>query len=620
MTENQESKEEKKEEEVAEEAKPAQEQEKTKVGKKELKESFSVLLQYLRKYRKETIALSIFGIISAVGNGIVPYVAGRFFDSIITPEVVTFFGALMPLYVALLIVWAIVQLVTYLVDWQINIKSENFSNAVWVDYWGRGIAHLLMLPMAFHKAKKIGEVGEKINRAAFSLETIIGRIVIDLAPQFLSIVIALVIGFYIKPILAVALLAGILIYSIVLFRSVAPIAEIQREYQTHLWRAFGDSFDLIGNAHAIKQATAEEYEANRMSTLLKGPVLNLWGKMNKIWSNLTLIQRVIILATQLFIFVASVYFISRGAMTLGELLAFNAYAAMMFGPFVVLGRNWQTIQNGVIQLEEAEAVLREVPENYHPSGAPVSFNLKGTIKFDNVYFHYEEKKPVLENISFNVTAGEIVALVGESGVGKSTLVELISGYQFPIQGQVRIDGEPIEKIDLISLRQQIGIVPQEVVLFNDTILHNIRYGNFSATDEAVKNAARSAHAYDFIEKFPEKWQQIVGERGVKLSVGQKQRVAIARAILRNPKILILDEPTSALDAGSEKIITESLEKLMRGKTTFIIAHRLSTVRKADKILVFKDGRLIEQGKHDELLKIPGGEYRRLYELQIGLHG
>jgi ABC-type multidrug transport system fused ATPase/permease subunit len=163
-------------------------------------------------------------------------------------------------------------------------------------------------------------------------------------------------------------------------------------------------------------------------------------------------------------------------------------------------------------------------------------------------------------------------------------------------------------------------VPQEVVLFNDTIKTNIKYGNFAATDGEIREAAVKAHALDFIEKFPLKWEQIVGERGVKLSVGQKQRVAIARAILRNPRILILDEPTSALDAGSEKIITESLDHLMEGKTTFIIAHRLSTVRKADTILVFKEGRIIESGTHAELLLIQGGEYRRLYELQIGLHG
>lgn len=589
------------------------------VTKRKLKQSFSVLLRYLKKYRRETIALSFLGIVSALGNSVVPLIAGRFFDAIIAPDTANIFGLILPLYAALLTAWTAIQIITYLVDWQINIKSESFSNAIWVDYWSGGIAHLLLLPMTFHKEKKIGEIGEKINRAAFSLETIIGRIVIDLAPQFLSIVIALVIGFFIKPILAVILIAGIVAYTVILVRSVAPLAKIQQEYQTHLFRAFGDSYDLVGNALAIKQSTTERYEGGRMASLLKGPVLSLWNKMNRVWSNLTLAQRFIILGTQLLIFILSVIFISQGEMTIGGLLAFNAYATMVFGPFVVVGRNWQTIQNGVIQLEEAEKILKEPTEIYHPKGAPEGTEINGNVSFQNVEFYYDQSKPVLQNVSFEAKTGEIVALVGESGVGKSTLIDLICGFHFSKSGKVLIDEKPIENVDLTSLRSKIGVVPQEVALFNDTILHNIRYGSFERSEEEAKEAARKAHAFDFIEKFPDKWNQLVGERGVKLSVGQKQRVAIARAILRDPKILILDEPTSALDAGSEKIITESLERLMRGKTTFIIAHRLSTVRKADKILVFKEGKIAESGRHEELLKIPNGEYRRLYELQIGLH-
>ncbi len=582
-------------------------------------QGLAILVRYLRKYKEETITLSVLGIFSAIGNGTIPYIAGQFFDSIITPKTTAVFGYVLPLFALLLIIWTVIQIITYLMDWQINIRSENFSNAVWVDYWSSGTSRLLLLPMAFHKSRKMGEVEEKINRAGFALETIIGRIVIDLAPQFLSIVIALGVGFYLKPILGVALLAGILIYSLILFRSVSPLADIQREYQKHLFTAWGNNSDLVANAQSVKQAVSEEFESQRINALLKGPVFSLWNKMNRVWSNLTFAQRVIILGVQLTIFILSVYFIQKGQMTLGDLLAFNAYATMVFGPFVVVGRNWQTIQNGVIQLEEAEVILNEPMENYHPSGKPEHLELKGNVTFDHVDFYYDEKSPVLQDVSFKANAGEIVALVGESGVGKSTLIDLISGFHFAKKGRVLMDDRPIETMDLISLRSQIGIVPQEVVLFNDTIMHNIRYGAFGATEEQAKEAARKAHAFDFIEKFPDKWQQIVGERGVKLSVGQKQRVGIARAILRDPKILILDEPTSALDAGSERAITESLEALMKGKTTFIIAHRLSTVREANKILVFKEGRIIETGTHEELLKKEGGEYRRLYELQIGLH-
>ena len=305
-------------------------------------------------------------------------------------------------------------------------------------------------------------------------------------------------------------------------------------------------------------------------------------------------------------------------MTIGELMAFNAYAAMIFGPFTTIARNWQAIQNGIVNIQATEKILQTAPENYDAEGS-VKLDMKGDITFKNVFFQYEAGKQVLEDISFTVKAGQVVALVGESGVGKSTLIDLISAYHFPTKGEVLIDGHDIKDINLRSLRSQIAVVPQEVVLFNDTLKMNIQYGNFQATDEEVRQVATKAHALDFIEKFPQKWEQLVGERGVKLSVGQKQRIAIARAMLRNPRILVLDEPTSALDAGSEKIITESLDELMKGKTTFIIAHRLSTVRKADCIFVFKEGRIIESGTHDELCKIEGGEYRRLYELQIGLH-
>ena len=225
---------------------------------------------------------------------------------------------------------------------------------------------------------------------------------------------------------------------------------------------------------------------------------------------------------------------------------------------------------------------------------------------------------MLNDINVSIAPGEIVALVGESGGGKSTFIDLVSGYYLPRKGKVLIDGIDMRNIDLSVHRGHIGVVPQEVVLFNDTISANIRYGKFFASETELKEAARKAHADIFIEKFPKKYKQLVGERGVKLSVGQKQRVAIARAILRNPKILILDEPTSALDSQTERFITESLGELMRGRTTFIVAHRLSTVRKAHKILVLDNGRIIESGSHDELMKIVGGKYRHMYEYHIGL--
>lgn len=577
---------------------------------------FKVLLKYIASYRRDITILSVMGVLSAIGNGIIPYVAGRFFDSVITPGTFVLWGGMtLKLYVAVLVIWAAIQLATYLLDWRIQLKSEYLSNTIWLDYAARGFGFLVNLPMSFHKKNKIGDIGNQINTAAGSLETVAGRIVIDLAPQILSIVIAFCVAFYMMPLMALVLAIGLGLYIFVLVRKVPPLSGYQKEYRKHMHELYGDSYDMIGNTMAIKQATAEAYEHKRMHAK-KDLLVPLWMKLTNTWGALSLYQRLTILATQIVIFAISAMHIQAGTMTLGELIAFNAYAAMIFGPFVTIARNWQTIHTGIVNVQETEKILALAPELYEPHGS-VDAPIRGDIVFKNVSFQYDEGKPVLSDVSFSVSAGDVVALVGESGVGKSTLIDLISGYHFPSQGEVTIDRVAIQAMHLRSLRRQIAVVPQEVVLFNDTIEKNIKYGNFAASHEEMEAAAKKAHAYDFIQKFPNKWQQMVGERGVKLSVGQKQRVAIARAVLRDPRILVLDEPTAALDAGSEKIITESLDTLMQGKTTFIIAHRLSTVRKADKIIVLKEGRVIESGNHAELIAINGGEYRRLYELQFG---
>lgn len=589
-----------------------------KITRESLITGSRVLFSYMARYRRQIIILSAMGVLSAVGNGTIPYIAGKFFDALISPSVFSFMGHAVAVYAAILVLWAVIQLLTMIFDWRINIMSQYFSNTVWLDYLSNGFGFLLLLPMSFHKKNKIGEVSGKINTAAGSLETIASNIVIDLAPQVLSIIIAFGIAFYMKAALAAVLLSGLVIYVFVLARKIKPMAGYQKAYYDVLMASvWGDNYEVVGNAMAVKQAAAEDFERARLSDNSK-KALPLWMRMTQVWGDLSLYQRLTILATQAVIFILSAVYIRAGMMTIGELIAFNAYAAMIFGPFVTIARQWQTIQNGIVNLNETEKILRMPPENYHPEGAD-KFSVRGGVKFEGVDFRYDEGKPVLEDISFEARSGDVVALVGESGVGKSTLIDLISGYHFPDKGTVSIDSHDMRRIDLVDLRSRIAVVPQEVVLFNDTIEMNVKYGNFKATDDQVREAARKADAADFIEKFPDKWKQVVGERGIKLSVGQKQRVSIARAILRNPAILILDEPTSALDASTEKIITDSLNELMKGKTTFIVAHRLSTVRRADLILVFKDGKIIERGRHDELLKLEGGEYRRLYELQIGLH-
>jgi ABC-type multidrug transport system fused ATPase/permease subunit len=245
-------------------------------------------------------------------------------------------------------------------------------------------------------------------------------------------------------------------------------------------------------------------------------------------------------------------------------------------------------------------------------------DFKGEVGFNSVSFAYPQRKEieVLKGISFNCESGQTTALVGGSGAGKSTISSLLLRFYAPQTGTITFDGRDVQTIGLESLRAQIAIVPQEVILFGGTVMENIRYGNINATEEEVIEAARKANAYDFIMGFPDQMETLVGDRGIQLSGGQKQRVAIARAVLKNPKILILDEATSALDAESERLVQDALDKLMVGRTSFVIAHRLSTIKNADTILVLEQGKIVEQGKHEELIKNADGAYYKLNNLQL----
>ena len=585
-----------------------------------IRKGLKIIFRYLGNYKKEIIILAVLGIISAITNGAVPYLVGGLLDSILEPSKI-FVGTKieMPLFLFFLLIWLTVQLIADFVDWRSNIKNSYLSETIYSRYLIQGFGKLLELPLSFHKSHKMGDITDRINRGATHLSMITSNVIIDLAPQFLSIGVALGICFYVNYILASLLLFGVIVYVMIILKIAPPLTKLQRKMHKAYNIAFGDAYDAIFNIQAVKQAVTEEYEQRRFFRKFCLKAAGFWKKMASIWQKMNFYQRLIITFTQLSVFVLSIFFVYKGRMTIGTLVMFNGYAGMLFGPFVRLGHNWQTIQNGLVALERAEKILSLPKENYVPKDAIILSDIKGEVVFENVSFTYREKQgKVLDGVSFRVKPGEVVALVGESGVGKSTLVDLISGYYFPQEGRILIDGHDIRNLNLKFLRSKIAVVPQEVVLFNDTVKRNIAYGKFSASEKEIKDAAKKSYASEFIEKFPKKYNQIVGERGIKLSVGQKQRIAIARAILRNPSILILDEPTSALDAKSEKYIQESLEKLMKGRTTFIIAHRLSTVRKADKILVLKDGKIVEQGKHEELIKIPHGVYRQLYELQIGL--
>src|SRR3989344_1989341 len=585
-----------------------------------IKIGLRAIWRFVRSFKVQLAILVALGIISALANGSVPYITGRFFDALIavSRQETASLGPL-PLWGLLLLFWAVIQLIANNIDWIIDRLRRKLDTKVFFNIQTEGFAHFFKLPLSYHKNTHISGDLQKLSTAGWRVSGII-QTVIDIAPQFLRILIGVMLAASINFFLAGILLTGVLLYVLILVRVLLPVARVDFAAHRAMNEGWDDSAAAELQIESVKQAVAEEYESKRAEAAMLGKAFGLWYKLHLIWSNVGFFQRLIVFVTQLAVFIFSVRFVSDGSLTVGELVALNGYALMFFGPFVVLGHSWQNIQNGISAAADVENIFGASTEKYVPDDAGKPTTLTGEVKFEDVCFRYApDQPPVLTDVSFGVFPGQIIALVGASGVGKSTAISLLSGYNFPTSGRVLLDGTDTRRLNLTNLRKQIAVVPQEVALFNDTIKANIRDGSFDVADEKITQAAREAHIDEFVNTLPEKYDTVVGERGVKLSVGQKQRIAIARAILRRPSILILDEPTSALDAKTEKIVTEALEKLMKGRTTFIIAHRLSTVRKANTILVFEKGRIVEQGTHQELIAKKNGVYRHLYEYQIGLH-
>ncbi len=310
------------------------------------------------------------------------------------------------------------------------------------------------------------------------------------------------------------------------------------------------------------------------------------------------------------------FLVQSNEMTVGELFSFVLYTPFIGFSIGGLGDIYSQLQRSIGASERLLEILKEKDEAEERNFPPVK--LQGKIEFDGVSFAYPTRKDfqVLKDLHFQVEPGEKVALVGQSGSGKSTIINLLLRFYAVEDGAIKVDGKSIQEFNLTAYRKNLGIVPQEVILFGGTIRENISYGKPAATFEEIQEAARQANALDFIESFPEGFDTLVGERGVKLSGGQRQRIAIARAILKNPSILILDEATSSLDAQSEVLVQQALEKLMEGRTTIVIAHRLSTIKKVDRIFVIQEGRLAEMGSHLELSALSNGIYRNLLTLQL----
>ena len=373
------------------------------------------------------------------------------------------------------------------------------------------------------------------------------------------------------------------------------------------------AFDSLINYETVKYFNNERLEQNRYDEILE-EWEDVAVKSQTTMSMLNFGQGAIIAVGVTIIMFLATNGVVKGDMSIGDLVMVNAFMLQLFIPLNALGIIYRQIKYTLADMDLVFKLLKLKPEIQDVEGASDIKVTKGDIKFENVSFSYDEKRPILHGVDFTIPSGKTVAVVGFSGGGKSTLVRLLFRFYDVNQGRVLIDGQDIKEFTQDSLRETIGIVPQDTVLFNESIFYNIQYGNLDATKEEVENAAKMAHIYDFIEGLPDGWESIVGERGLKLSGGEKQRVAIARTILKKPPILIFDEATSSLDSATEQAIQRTLGKISSQTSTLIIAHRLSTIVDADMILVMEAGKIIERGSHQELL-VKHGRYSEMWNLQ-----
>ncbi|XP_050756343.1 ATP-binding cassette sub-family B member 6 isoform X3 [Gymnogyps californianus] len=481
-------------------------------------------------------------------------------------------------------------------------------------------AHLHGLSLRWHLGRRTGEVLRSVDRGTSSINSLLSYIVFSIVPTIADIVIGIV---YFTSVFSAWF--GLIIFVCMSLYLTLTIfitewrTKYRRDMNTRDNEAKSRAVDSLLNFETVKYYNAESYEVNRFNDAIIKYQVSEW----KVSASLGLLNQTQNLVIGLGLLAGSLlcaYFVTENKLQVGDFVLFGTYIIQLYTPLNWFGTYYRMIQNSFVDMENMFELFHEEQEVKDVVNAGDLRLEAGRIEFENVHFSYVDGKEILQDVSFSVMPGQTLALVGPSGSGKSTVIRLLFRFYDVWGGCIRIDGQDISQVKQASLRAHIGVVPQDTVLFNDTIANNIRYGRILATDQEVQEAAEAADIHNRILSFPDGYNTQVGERGLKLSGGEKQRVAIARTILKGPRIILLDEATSALDTETERNIQASLAKVCAHRTTIVVAHRLSTVVGADQILVLKDGRIVERGRHEELLQ-KGGVYAGMWlQQQAGDEG
>ena len=579
------------------------------------------LFTYTRPYRRALVTGILAVIVASLLGFAFPLMARELFDTAFAGREGVAAGLNLNTITFILVGIFVVQAVfNYLRVYYLALVGEG----VVADLRRTLYDHLIGLSVRFFEARKTGEITSRLTSDIATVQSVVSQALAQFVNQLITLVGGVAILFYLDVKLTLVMLS--IVPAVVLAGAYfgRKLRRISTEFQDRVASANASAEEAITGIRVVKSFTAENLERVRYGNLIKDSYA---VALRRARVRAAFIPS-IIFAT--FSAIAVVFWyggrlVLNNQLPAGDLIAFLLLTLFVAGSIATFPTLYSQFQEALGASKRIFDLLDEESDLPEPKAPRTLDNVRGQLAFEEVSFRYGNGDDasandrgdalVLKNLSLSANPGEVVALVGPSGAGKSTLITLIPRFYDPTQGRVTLDGIDVRDLGTHALRAHMGIVPQETQLFSGTVAENIRYGKPDASDEELKEAAQAANAHDFIEEFPNAYETVVGERGVKLSGGQRQRVAIARALLKNPRILILDEATSSLDSESEALVQAALETLMQGRTVFVIAHRLSTIRNADRILVLERGQIIQSGTHSSLMA-QGGLYRELYEKQF----